>query len=527
MRLFPPASPVLPSCLAIPCLFLALSLASCGSKDADPDADRVNAALTQLDGLSAQAMARTGIPGLAIAVVYRDQVVYMKGFGVRQVGRPDPVDADTVFQLASVSKPIASTVVAAVVGDGLVAWDDAVTRLDPGFALKDAQASRQLTLRDLFSHRSGLPDHAGDLLEDLGFSREEILRRLRLLSPEYPFRQGYAYTNFGLTEAAIAAARRTGMSWEDLSEKRLYRALSMQSTSSRYRDYQAAANRALPHVRQNGAYVARYQRDADTQSPAGGVSSTVRDLTQWMRLQLNRGSLEGRQIVDEAALRATWEPTTLATAAADSPTGQASFYGLGWGTAKNEMGLSLSHSGAFDLGIASNVRLAPDKQLGIVVLSNAAPVGMPEAITTSFMDLALKGAPTADWFSLYGNGITASSESLLRGPTDYSTPPKNPGPPRSPSAYSGVYASDYYGTVEIAAGNGQLSLIIGPMRQRYLMRHWDGDTFVYQPEGENAVALTGVMFTVDQDGVAKSLRIEYLDQHGEGGFSRLPGPTSS
>jgi len=124
--------------------------------------------LPALDRVVQQSMQRTGVPGVAIAVVYRDQAIYLKGFGVRQVGSPEAVDADTVFPLASLSKPVASTVVAALVGDGLVAWDDPIIRHDPGFAMYDPWVTRQVTLRDMFAHRSGLPDHAGDPLEDRG-----------------------------------------------------------------------------------------------------------------------------------------------------------------------------------------------------------------------------------------------------------------------------------------------------------------------------------------------------------------------
>lgn len=158
----------------------------------------------------------------------------------------DPVNADTRFQLASGSKPIASTVIAALVGDGSSNWDTPVSKLDPNFSLSDPQTTVQVTLRDLFAHRSGLPSYAGDLLEDLGFSRDDILYRLRYFQPQYPFRTGYAYTNFGLTEAAIAAALTTGMSWEELSYRRLYLPLGMTSTSSLHDPMDAAPARRGP-----------------------------------------------------------------------------------------------------------------------------------------------------------------------------------------------------------------------------------------------------------------------------------------
>jgi CubicO group peptidase (beta-lactamase class C family) len=168
---------------------------------------------------------RTGVPGLAIVVVHADRVVFLKGYGVRRVGEPGAVDGDTVFQLASLSKPIAATVVAGLVGDGRVGWDDPVLRTLPEARIGPPAIAADVTIRDLLSHRSGLPDHAGDHLEDLGFDRATILERLRLLPTGNRFRADYAYTNFGFTAGAVAAANAAGRPWEQLSSERLYRPL--------------------------------------------------------------------------------------------------------------------------------------------------------------------------------------------------------------------------------------------------------------------------------------------------------------
>ena len=188
----------------------------------DITAAQIEQALPQLDELVRDGMARTGVPGVAIAIVHGDETVLLKGYGVREVGKDLAVDPDTVFPLASLSKPIASTVIATLVSDGIVKWDDPIVDHDPAFELMDPWVTRAVTLRDMFAHRSGLPDHAGDHLEDIGYSRDQVLYRLRYVELEGPFRASYAYTNFGLTEAAIAAAKAAGKSWEELSEERLY-----------------------------------------------------------------------------------------------------------------------------------------------------------------------------------------------------------------------------------------------------------------------------------------------------------------
>src|SRR5690242_16022214 len=214
--------------------------------------EKVAAALPKLKELARQIADKAQVPGLSIAIVHRDEVVFLEGFGVRQVGRPEAVDADTVFQLASVSKPLSSTVVSALVSDGKVSWDSRLRDIDPGFSLQDELAAANVTVRDLFAHRSGLPGHVGDDIEELGFSQGEILHRLRLARPAYGFRNGYAYSNFGLTEAAVAAARISGQGWEEAAEDRLYKPLGMASTSSRYRDFLNRPNRANLHVPVDG-----------------------------------------------------------------------------------------------------------------------------------------------------------------------------------------------------------------------------------------------------------------------------------
>lgn len=149
---------------------------------------KVAAALPELDRFAGQLLKKTGVPGMAVAVVHKGQVVHLKGYDVREVGQAAPIDADTVFQLASVSKPLAATVLAALVGERVIDWDDRVIDHDPGFRLLDPWVTRELTLRDLLCHRSGLADHAGDLLEDVGFDRAEVLHRLRFYKPASSFR---------------------------------------------------------------------------------------------------------------------------------------------------------------------------------------------------------------------------------------------------------------------------------------------------------------------------------------------------
>jgi len=310
----------------------ALALAAPGAARALPRSathgDAVEKHLPALDRIVAEAMRKTGAPGMSVAVVSRDRVVYLKGFGVRRAGGAERVDADTVFALASLSKPLATTVVAGLVGDGVVSFDDKIIRHLPGFAMSDPWITKEITLRDMFCHRSGLPDHGGDLLEDIGYGRDEILRRLRFVKPAGSFRASYAYTNYGFTAAAVAAAKAAGQSWEELSADRLFRRIGMSSTTSRQAEFMARVNRASGHRSRDGRWVVGEQREPDAQSPAGGASSSARDMAAWLRLQLARGMFDGREVVAGAALDETHRPQ-IATEAVDPATAAAPFYGLG------------------------------------------------------------------------------------------------------------------------------------------------------------------------------------------------------
>ncbi|RSS76914.1 serine hydrolase, partial [Streptomyces sp. WAC06614] len=380
---------------------------------------QLRTALDRLDGYVTDGMKRTGVPGVAVAVVHRDKVVYLKGFGVRQAGRPERIDPDTVFQIASVSKPIASTVVAGTFGRA-EDWDR--HRDLPGFALKDPWVSAHVTTADLFSHRSGLPDHAGDLLEDLGYDQSYILGHLRL-EPLAPFRASYAYTNFGMTAAAEAVARDHGTTWEKLSQDTLFKPAGMTRTATTYQAYAARPDRAVTHVRADGGgWTPGPARVPDAQAAAGGVSSTARDLARWMRLQLGDGRLDGRQVVAAAPLERTHVPAIVSQPPA-TPTARAGFYGLGWNVSYDDAGrLRLSHSGAFALGANTNVTMLPLEELGIVVLTNAAPAGLADAVALDFFDTAEHGKATTDWLGLAA-GLYAQEAQAERSPTDYAHPP--------------------------------------------------------------------------------------------------------
>jgi CubicO group peptidase (beta-lactamase class C family) len=479
---------------------------------------RITAAVAKLDAIIEDARAQTGVPGVAAAVVHRGRLVYAKGFGVRDVNTGVSVNPQTVFRLASVSKSISATVVAGIVGRTKVEWSDPVVRHLPGFRLSDPWVSSHVTLADMFSHRSGLPDHAGDLLEDLGYDRAYVLRKLAL-EPLESFRTRWLYTNFGLTAAAVAAARATGKGWADISDQLLFGPLQMGSTSFRNADFDRRSNRAAMHVRVDGKWLQKYSRNADPEAPAGGASSNVLDMARWMRLLLAEGRFGGRARIDRDALIEAHTPQIL-SGHGQTPISRSGFYGFGTNVSYDYSGrLRLNHSGAFSQGAATQFSLLPSEDLGIVVLTNGMPIGVPEATTAYFMDWVVAGSVQEDWLKLYGAKLAGLyvNPSVLAG----KRPPAHPKPARPDAFYAGTYNNDFYGPIKIVAKPSGPHLLIGPHPNDYPLGHWDGNRFSFFPTGENALGITEATFTPNTAATrAKSVTLAYYDAERLGTFSR-------
>lgn len=475
----------------------------------------VDKAVGQLDGMVEDLMGKTGIPGMAVAVVHGGKTVYAKGFGVTDVKTGAKVNPDTVFQLASLSKPLGATVVAQQVGQGAIGWDTPVVSKLPWFALSDPAVTQMVTVGDLYAHRSGLPDHAGDQLEDIGYDRRAILERLRQL-PLAPFRDSYAYTNFGLTAAAEAVAVGAGKPWETLSEEVLYRPLGMTSTSSRFADYEKRPDRAVGHIhvvdQEDDRYEPLYVRDADAEGPAGGASSSVNDMAKWLAMVLADGKSGDGQLIESDALLPALTPQSVSSPASE-PAMRTGFYGFGFnvGTTSSAR-VELSHSGAFELGAGTNFLILPSADVAIVALTNATPAGIPEALTAQFADLVQFGEVREDWFGLYHKAFEDMEKPL--GSLVGKQPPANPAPSPPPAQLAGVYNNEFWGPAEVSEAGGTLGLELGPRGEVWPLKHWDGNVFTFSFVSENSPPGSVSKATFD----GNRLTLEYFDEEHNGVF---------
>lgn len=455
-------------------LILLPSMASPVAADGDSSA-AVDRAVAQLPALTEQMMQQTGVPGVAVAVVHNDRLVYSQGFGVRDSAGGAPVTAQTVFQVASVSKPVGASAVAAAIGKGGLRWDDPVVEHIPAFRLRSRWVSRKVTIGDMYAHRSGLPGETGNDLESFGIPVSQIIQRMRYV-PLNPFRDSYSYSNFGLTVGARAAAASRDQTWPAMTRQLLFEPLGMRHSSYRHKDFLKRSNRAALHQQVKGRWVSLSKRNPDAQAPAGGLSSSVEDLAKWLRMELADGRFDGRRVVAAKPLSEarslqirTSEPGEDATLVRG--------YAFGMDVGTDDAGnVRWTHSGAFTAGASTRIAMLPAYDVGIVVLTNAWMTGLPEALVESFFDLVERGTVSRDWLSqmaqMFGMDATPN-----RAAFDKAKPVK-PEPAARLSRYSGVYRNDYMGAVRVRRKHGHLILLIGNSRR--ILRHWTGNTFAYQ-----------------------------------------------
>ncbi len=443
---------------------------------------------------------------MAVAVVKDDETIYLRCFGVKNITTQEPVNPHTRFQLASVSKSFTSATIASLVGEGELSWDDEVADLNPDFELSDPWISEHVTIRDLLSHRSGLPAYGGDELQHLQYTRPEIIHQLRYMPLTGEFRSSYGYSNIGITSAAEAAARTAGMPWEDLIAERIFIPAGMTNTSARFSDFENAEDRVDTYPVTNGVATPGPLFNDDVNTAAGGVSSTITDMARYLRLQLGGGSIDGMQVIEADALLETHSPQNIKTFGNTS----IDMYALGLEFIAEDGRVRVEHGGDLTSGVSTYVTLWPDEDVGIVVLTNGFPGGfiLKKAVISAWSDLFFTGAIQKDGYAEAEEAINAALQpgSSQISPFDQLPPaPADAKEPRPLADYAGSYAQDYFGTVRVESSETGLLLYAGHMTEPFVLAPYDGDTFIETESG------TGVEFS-SEGGTIDRLHFAILDQ---------------
>ncbi len=412
----------------------------------------------RVDAYIEAALQAWNVPGAAVVLVTPDQTLLCRGYGARRAGADEPVDANTLFAIASNTKAFTAAALGILASEGRLNWDDRVIDRLPWFQLADPEATRKLTVRDCLCHRAGLPLWGGDLLWwNSRYDRSEVLRRLRYLEPAYDFRTGYAYSNLLFVAAGeIIPAVAEGESWEAFVRRRLFTPLGMHRTTATLAESSSDPNFALGHTLRHGIPVPVALTNADTGAAAGAIVSCARDFVPWLQLHLNGGQHKGNSVVPSAALLEMRRPHTLLPFSnADQkilPMSHFFAYGLGLFLRDFRGHLLTQHGGALD-GMFSYVSIAPEAGVAAAVFTNRDHHRLAMALTYYLLDHFLTDTPQ-DWSQRFLDAAPAATKSSLPSP-----PHRDPGA-SLPAGLEGTYQNALYGEASIGSSNGRTVLTL-------------------------------------------------------------------
>lgn len=497
--------------LAAPALALALAI---GASPAWAQQE-----LTGLDAYIEKAMKDFGVAGMSVAIVKDGGVIYAKGFGVRDASTGGAVDENTLFAIGSNSKLFTAVAAGMLVDEKKMDWDGKITDYLPWFQLRDPWVTREFTLRDALSHRSGLGRRGDALWYGTDLSREEIIRRVRFLEPNSSFRSQFGYQNIMVLTAGEAVAAVAGKSWDDFVDERIFTPLGMERTNTSVKPLARTQNVAQPHgVTPEGTKPIPW-RDIDNVAPAGSINSSAAEMTRWIQLLLDKGKYGDRQLLQEPTLRVIMSAHTITGNPADTlaPSRHFSTYGLGVGLSDYKGYKVQSHTGGID-GMLSNVTTVPEKNVGWVILTNSSPNSVYTALSTYLLDTFL-GGDRKDWCAIaLDEWNRAQKLAADRRKEMEDQRAKDSRPSLVLDKYAGTYTDPMYGDLTVTVAGGALHLSWGPYRDLPL-EHWHYDTFVLRAAGL-AGDLTFLTFRLNAKGEVGDLDVAGLET-----FERKPAPT--
>jgi CubicO group peptidase (beta-lactamase class C family) len=462
-----------------------------------------------IDAYIERAMRDWEVPGVAVAVVRNDSIVFAKGYGVRELGKSDRVTPNSLFAVGSTSKAFTAAALGLLVDEGKLRWDDPVSKYLPSFQLYDPYVTRELTIRDLLTHRSGLS--RGDRLwAASGLDRAEVLRRVRYLKPSWSFRSTYGYQNIMFLAAGEVVAAVTGKSWDDFVRERFFTPLGMSRSVTSTRPLTTMSDVAAPHERISGTVRPVPWLNIDNVGPAGSINSSVFEMAQWLRLQLGQGTYNGRKLLDAKTVKEMHTPQTIIRMSEEQertfPMTNFTSYGFAW-SLRDYYGRKLVGHGGGIRGMRAEVMLVPEERLGFVVLTNSG-TNLPVAILYRLVDTYL-GTPQRDWSAAL---LATAKRNQERAAEERRKLEAARVTGTTPSVrlekYAGTYADSMYGDVKVAVEGGKLLATFGP---EYVgeLRHWQHDTFEAQWR-EPWLGRAFFTFSIDPRGDVRRLEVENL-----------------
>lgn len=481
---------------------LLLAVAAPASAQRKPDP------LLGLDAYIEKVRESLHVAGLAVGIVRHDSLIYAKGFGVKEAGKRDPVTPNTVFAIGSNTKSFTATAAAMLVDDGKLRWDDKVTRWLPDFQLYDPYVTREITMRDVLSHRSGLGSRGDALWYGTSYSRREVLRRIRFLVPNAGFRTEMGYQNVMVMAAGEASGAAAGMSYDDLVRTRIFGPLGMTSSSMSVTELRAQRDVSTPHDIAGGHAVPIPWRNIDNIAPAGSINSNIVDMSHYVRMHLADGTFGKTGLVSAANLDVTKTPHISMGGVGDSLTHFVA-YGLGW-VLQDYRGRRIAwHNGGID-GMLSEMWTVPEEHLGIIVLTNSSPHVAGPTIVKDIIDRFLMGRPARDYLAEAQTMMQRMTEAeAAQAKAAESSRLKDTHPSLPLDRYVGTYSDSLYGDVGIVKQGDALAFKWQSMTEP--LTHWHLDLF----RGKFVLGQDlQVSFRIDPSGKVSAVDVEGLGTFG-------------
>lgn len=446
--------------------------------------------LAGLDAAVAKGLKAHNVAGIGVAVVKDGKVVLAKGYGLRELGKSDPVTEHSLFAIGSISKSFTATALGMLVDEKKLGWDNPLTTRVEGFRLSDPYLSQEATLRDALSHRLG---YARNELVWYGspFSRDEIVRKLTFLKPEIPFRTGFRYNNMMYLVAGQAIPKATKQSWDDFVADRIFRPLRMESAVSGVNRFSPELELATPHEKVKGKPTPVAWKDIDNIGPAGSIVASASDMAEYVRFHLAKGKAHGKVLLRPGTHAELFTPQTLMPKPGFSfePDSLYHAYGLGWMLSSFKGKSVVEHGGNID-GMSAQVGMLPSEKLGVVILANGGQSLLPQALMYDLFD-RFTGEENPSRAASTGMiaFLNDSAVSQLAEPAE-SSKVKDTKPSLATKKYAGTYQDDKHAPMLVTADGDTLTGTFNGLT--FDFEHWHFDTF--KAKDQKGV-LPGILFT--------------------------------